>query len=253
MGTAMTSSPPPNLSPEHARLWELAEKATPGKRVREITPDYALVLGEDSFQAQVARDIDADFLVATDRDTILSLFTSHATALAENEQLKAQVAVIRAAVYAVTIGIDLLDFTGGDEQQTRRFRKVFAELSNTAHVDNLPAAAIAYMERVRKAEDEVAQLRENEVAVKEANEVLLQAWDALKERADRAESDLAAARLALDPFASVYRLNEPLANAWPDDMPARDIIPGAWPTWADLRNAEQAIRPTTPAQDAPHV
>lgn len=45
---------------------------------------------------------------------------------------------------------------------------------------------------------------------------------------------------ALDPFMRVYRLNEPISQGWPDDRGAREIMPGAWPKWRDLRRAAEA-------------
>lgn len=42
-------------------------------------------------------------------------------------------------------------------------------------------------------------------------------------------------RQAMDPFVRVYKMNEPLAANWPDDMSARECFPGLWPTWGDLK------------------
>lgn len=53
-------------------LLRLAEAATPGKRTRTDTADYAEVTGP-KFQAMVGTEADAEFLAASDRDTIKSL------------------------------------------------------------------------------------------------------------------------------------------------------------------------------------
>ena len=53
-----------------------------------------------------------------------------------------------------------------------------------------------------------------------------------------------ALREALEPWARVARLNMPLAADWSDDRPARSSIPGAWPTWGDLKRADAALSNT---------
>lgn len=55
------------------RLKELAEKATPGKRVRRDNADYAEVTQDGVMQAMVGTAEDADLLCATDRDVVLKL------------------------------------------------------------------------------------------------------------------------------------------------------------------------------------
>lgn len=45
---------------------------------------------------------------------------------------------------------------------------------------------------------------------------------------------------ALEPFASVARLNKGIAANWPDDLPNFHFIPGAWPTWGDFKRADKA-------------
>lgn len=52
-----------------------------------------------------------------------------------------------------------------------------------------------------------------------------------------------ALELAIDPFARVARLNEPLAGDWPDDWPNDRFIPRAWPTWGDFKRADSATKP----------
>ena len=44
---------------------------------------------------------------------------------------------------------------------------------------------------------------------------------------------------AADPFMRLVRMNAPLNLA--DDRPLRDILPGVWPTWGDLKELIDAI------------
>jgi hypothetical protein len=46
---------------------------------------------------------------------------------------------------------------------------------------------------------------------------------------------------ALDPFSRVAGLVEPLADDWDDERPAKDILPGIWPTWGDLKRARSVL------------
>lgn len=55
-------------------------------------------------------------------------------------------------------------------------------------------------------------------------------------------------REALDPFARVAAIQEPLvrmdAERWPDDRPNSDFIPSAWPVWGDFKRARAALGET---------
>ena len=63
------------------------------------------------------------------------------------------------------------------------------------------------------------------------------------------EAENKALREALEVFARVYKMNEPIAASWSDDLPARDFLPHFWPTWKDFKIARQALATTDPKTD----
>lgn len=59
-----------------------------------------------------------------------------------------------------------------------------------------------------------------------------------------AAAEIERLRAALEPFARVWAINEPLK---PDlERPFIDFCPGVWPTIGDARAAARALSPATP-------
>lgn len=61
-----------------------------------------------------------------------------------------------------------------------------------------------------------------------------------KRRPTKRERELNA---AIEPFARVFRICRDIGAGWPDDRPAREILPGIWPTWGDLKRAGAVWKP----------
>lgn len=50
-----------------------------------------------------------------------------------------------------------------------------------------------------------------------------------------------ALKKAIDPFQRVVRLNAPIEDTIPTDASLREVIPGVWPSWEDLKRLVKAV------------
>lgn len=48
-------------------------------------------------------------------------------------------------------------------------------------------------------------------------------------------------RDALEVFARIYRMNEPIAQGWGREKPNWEFMPRVWPVWGDFKKAHDAL------------